>query len=118
MRTVLSNSAREGLELISRLSPPASRPLGIRVDEIGKEGGTMSDQADSLRQLVRAQRQWREFTLQEQPAVVSRPRFPDASMLECGNDNDDRPQIRGNGIGVVMARVARWAFGRAGVRAD
>jgi len=88
------------------------------VDEIGKEGGTMSDQADSLRQLVRAQRQWREFTLQEQPAVVSRPRFPDASMLECGNDNDDRPQIRGNGIGVVMARVARWALGRAGVRAD
>ena len=76
----------------------------------------MSDQADSLRQLVRAQRQWREFTLQEQPVVVSRPRFPDASMLECGNDNDDRPPIRGNGIGVVMARVARWAFGRAGVR--
>ena len=79
----------------------------------------MSDQADSLRQLVRAQRQWREFTLREQPVVVSRPRFPDASMLECGHDNDDdRPQIRGNGIGVVMARVARWAFGRAGVRAD
>jgi hypothetical protein len=94
------------------------------VDEIGKEGGTMSDQADSLRQLVRAQRQWREFTLQEQPVVVSRPRFPDASMLECGNDNDndndndDRPQVRGTGISVVMARVARWAFGRAGVRAD
>ncbi|MGA7498980.1 MAG: hypothetical protein WBX00_19805 [Isosphaeraceae bacterium] len=122
MRTVLSNSAREGLELISRLSPPASRPLGIRVDEIGKKGGTMSDQADSLRQLVRAQRQWREFTLREQPVVVSRPRFPEASLLECGNDNDndndDRPQTRGNGIGVVMARVARWAFGRAGVRAD
>lgn len=79
----------------------------------------MSDQADSLRQLVRAQRQWREFTLQEQPVVVSRPRFPDASGLEYGNDNDDdRPQIRSNGIGVVMARVARWAFGRAGLRAD
>jgi len=49
--------------------------------------------------------------------VVSRPRFPDASMLERGND-DDRPRIRGNGIGVFMARAARWAFARAGVRAE
>jgi len=77
----------------------------------------MSDQADSLRQLVRAQRQWRELTLQKQPVVVSRPRFPDASMLERGND-DDRPRIRGNGIGVFMARAARWACARAGVRAQ
>jgi len=76
----------------------------------------MSDQADSLRQLVRAQRQWREFTLREQPVVVSRPRFPDASTLERGND--DWPRIRGIGIGVFMARAARWAFARAGVRAE
>jgi len=74
----------------------------------------MPDQADSLRQLVRAQRQWREFTPQQQPVVVSRPRFPDASVLERGNDNTRR---RVRGIGVFMARAARWAFARAGVRA-
>jgi hypothetical protein len=77
----------------------------------------MSDQADSLRQLVRAQRQWREFTLREQPVVDSRPRFPDASMPERGND-DDRPRIHGKGISVFMARAARWAFARAGVRGE
>jgi len=77
----------------------------------------MSDQADSLRQLVRAQRQWREYTLREQPVVVSRPRFPDVSMLERGNDAD-RPRLRGNGIAVFMARAARWAFALAGVRAE
>jgi len=33
----------------------------------------MSDQADSLRQLVRAQRQWREYILREQPVVVTSP---------------------------------------------
>ena len=39
LRPVLSNSARDGRGLIFRLSPPALRPLGSRVDEIGKKGG-------------------------------------------------------------------------------
>ncbi len=77
----------------------------------------MSDQADSLRQLVRAQRQWREHTPREPPVVVSRPRFPDASLVELGTDTD-RPRPRGIGIGVFMARAARWAFARTGVRAE
>ena len=79
----------------------------------------MSDQADSLRQLVRAQHQWREFTPQKQPVVVSRPRFPDAFLAERGTDTD-RPRLRGIGIGigVFMARAARWAFARTGVRVD
>ncbi len=67
----------------------------------------MSDQADSLRQLVRAQRQWREYALREQPVAVSRPRFPEPSRRD-----------RGNGIGVLMARAARWAFARGGGRAE
>ncbi len=79
----------------------------------------MSDQADSLRQLVRAQRQWREHTPPEPPVVVSRPRFPDASLVELGTDTD-QPRLRGIGIGVgvFMARAARWAFARTGVRAQ
>jgi hypothetical protein len=77
----------------------------------------MSDQADSLRQLVRAQRQWREFTPQKHPVVDSRPPFPDDSTRERGSD-DDRPRIRGIGLGVFMARAARWAFARAGVRGE
>ena len=74
----------------------------------------MCDQADSLRQLVRAQRQWREITRQEQRVVVSRPDFPDASLPPRGTDR----RIRGHGIGVFMTRAARWAFARAGVRAQ
>ena len=75
----------------------------------------MSDQADSLRQLVRAQRQWREHTPREPPLVVSKPRFPYAFLRERGTDTD-RPRLRG--IGVFMARAARWAFARTGVRVD
>jgi hypothetical protein len=77
----------------------------------------MSDQADSLRQLVSAQCQWREHALRDQRADVSSPRLPDASMPTRGNQ-DDRPRIRGNGIGVFMARAARWAFARSGVHAE
>jgi hypothetical protein len=79
----------------------------------------MSDQADSLRQLVRAQRLWREHTPREPPVVVSRPRFPDAFLVERGTDTD-RPRLRGIGIGigVFMARAARWAFARAGGGAE
>lgn len=77
----------------------------------------MSDQADNLRQLVRAQRQWRELALQEQSATVSRPRFPDAFPLEQDKVTEGRPRTRGKGIGVFVARAARWAFGRATARA-
>lgn len=77
----------------------------------------MSDQADSLRQLVRAQCQWRELALRDRRAVVSSPRLPDASKPTPG-DHDDRPRIRPNGIGVFMVRAARWAFARSGVRAE
>jgi len=77
----------------------------------------MSDQADSLRQLVRAQRQWREYALREQPVAVSRPRFPEPSRRDRGS-GADRPRRRGNGIGVLMARAARWAFARSGGRAE
>jgi hypothetical protein len=77
----------------------------------------MFDQADSLRRLVMAHRQWRELTLRDQPAAVSRPRLPEASQPARGRD-EDRSLDRGAGIGVFMARAARWAFTRAGVRAD
>ncbi len=77
----------------------------------------MSDQADSLRQLVRAQRQWREYTLQEQPVVVSKPRFPDASKRERGHD-EYRSRLPGCGIALFMARAARWAFARGGAPAE
>jgi hypothetical protein len=77
----------------------------------------MFDQADSLRRLVMAQRQWRELTLRNQPAAVSRPRLSEASLSARGDD-EDRSLVRSTGIGVFMARAARWAFTRAGVRAD
>ncbi len=75
----------------------------------------MSDQADSLRQLVRAQRQWRELALRDEPAMASPQRLRGTFMQACGNNND-RPRIRGRGVGLFLARAARWAFPRAGVR--
>ena len=77
----------------------------------------MSDQADSLRQLVRAQRQWRELALRDQHAMASPQRLPDAFMQACGNNND-QPRICGHGLGLFVARAARWAFARAGVRQE
>ncbi len=97
MRTVASNSAQA----------PGGR------DRV--KGGTVSDQADSLRQLVRAQRQWRELTLRDQRPVDSNPRSLDASQPARCNA-DDRLRIRGNGIGVFMARAAHWALARAWAR--
>jgi hypothetical protein len=82
------------------------------MDGIRQKGGVMSDQADSLRQLVRARREWRELTLEELTTPVSRPRPARASFLDGGEDDEGRPPIGGNRVGVLMVRAARWAFGR------
>ncbi len=73
----------------------------------------MSDQADSLRQLVRAQRQWREIALQEQTLAVSRSSLRDAPAFD--SDNQDRWSRNPRGIGSFLARAAWWALTRAGV---
>ncbi len=73
----------------------------------------MSDQADSLRQLVRAQRLWREIAPREQPTRLSRTGFPVASMLKRGVENGRRLPKCGTGVGCLVVRAARWALGRA-----
>ena len=62
----------------------------------------MSDQADSLRQLVRAQRQWRELTLQKQPAVVSSAEKPYKRKENRHESRDFRV-----GLTVLLKRIGR-----------
>ncbi len=72
----------------------------------------MSDQADNLRQLVRAQRLWREIALAEQPVDASRTSFPNRPRHDCGIGVNRRFEQRGWGIGLLLVRAARRAFGR------
>jgi hypothetical protein len=82
----------------------------------GETGNSMPDQADGLRRLVRAQRQWVELTPRNRRAAVSRPLLQDPSTP--ARDDNVQLRTRGAGIGVFMARAARWAFARAGVSAN
>ena len=76
----------------------------------------MSDQADSLRQLVRAQRQWREIASQEQTVAASRSSLRDPPTFDGGNQ-DCRSRTR-RGIGRFVARAAWWALTRAGMTVE
>ncbi len=76
----------------------------------------MSDQADSLRQLVRAQRQWRELALQEQSAALASGPFAKSAMPQLRTAGHDRPSGPGHAVGQFVGRAVRWAVGRRGVR--
>ena len=74
----------------------------------------MSDQADNLRQLVRAQREWRELTLEDPPAPVARQSRPvgHVALAECrrtrtGVGDRCRAVVDCHGPG------RRWVFGRS-----
>ena len=72
----------------------------------------MSDQADNLRQLVRAQRVWRELTLEDPPAPVPRHSARWDALLSGGKSERDRPGERFGGVVIFAVRAARWVLGR------
>ena len=73
----------------------------------------MSDQADNLRQLVRAKRVWRELTLEDPPAPVERHSATWDNLLSGGMRERARPGTRAGGAVVFAVRAARWVFGRS-----
>ena len=115
MKTRMPNSVRGADRRPSggRVSLVASDRDTSSGDRLQK-GATMSDQADSLRQLVRAQRQWREIDLQKQAVTVSRSSLRDGASFDCGNQ-DRQSRNRRAGIGGFVARAAWWALTRAGM---
>jgi hypothetical protein len=76
------------------------------------KGGVMSDQADNLRQLVRARREWRETA--EEPPVVSPGTHCSARMsfLAAEAREETRSSLARKGGGLLVALAARWAFAR------
>jgi hypothetical protein len=73
----------------------------------------MSDQADNLRQLVRAQRVWRELTLQDSPTPVVRPSAPWDTLHSAEKDRrEDQTGERFRGVLKFVGRVIAWVFDR------
>jgi hypothetical protein len=74
----------------------------------------MSDQADNLRQLVRARRQWREIGLEVLSSPARQPR-PRRALLIAG-DKSSKSDGRADGklTGQFLTLAARWAWGRIG----
>ncbi len=65
----------------------------------------MSDQANNLRQLVRAHRQWRE--LLGQP--VLEPMAQEGPATDDEGRGEDRTETSGAGFAVFVARTRDWA---------
>jgi hypothetical protein len=77
---------------------------------IRQEEGVMSDQADNLRQLVRARREWREAA---DPLDTPRS-VPGPSLAAEGQVRREiRPKPPRKGGGLLLALAARWALARA-----
>jgi hypothetical protein len=72
----------------------------------------MSDQADNLRQLVRARREWRESALEELPPPVNEPRSARSLFLIRRECEDPRRRAGAKRDGLLVTLVARWALGR------
>lgn len=76
----------------------------------------MPDQADNLRQLVRAHRAWRETVLEDSPAPLAGRRWGQDWLRLADPRGDARPWGRREGWGRarLLAIVARWVLGRVG----
>ena len=76
----------------------------------------MSDQADHLRQLVRAHRAWRELAMEEPSATIaagcSKPTQPMAPGT--GRKGWTPGLDLSLGLGLRAAQVARWALSHVG----
>ena len=72
----------------------------------------MSDQADNLRQLVKARREWREPTVEPalQPAGILRAARESFLVAEEQAKTRARPARRSGGL--LMALAVRWAVAR------
>ena len=93
-------------------SYPEAGP-GAESTDPGSGGGAMSDQADNLRQLVRAQRLWRELLREDPPAPVAGPvsgchARPSGGMWEGARTGDCF-----GGVVVFAVRALRRVFCRA-----
>jgi hypothetical protein len=73
----------------------------------------MADQADNLRQLVRARREWRQLVVEERSAPVSSQRFMWARLLASAKkEKAGRPSFGAQNVSFWVAQAARWALGR------
>jgi hypothetical protein len=72
----------------------------------------MSDQADNLRQLVKARREWREPAVEPalRPAGIPRAARESSFVAEEQAKTRARPAWRGGGL--LMALAVRWAVVR------
>jgi hypothetical protein len=71
----------------------------------------MSDQADNLRQLVRARREWREAAAEPPVTPRSTPGPLLSAVGQARREVLPKPARRGGGLLVTLA--ARWALARA-----
>jgi hypothetical protein len=73
----------------------------------------MADQADNLRQLVRARREWRQLVVEGQSASAAGPRSTWTRPLGAGvGEKASRPPAGARKVGVWVVQAARWALGR------
>ena len=74
----------------------------------------MSDQADNLRQLVRARRAWGELALEELPPPVTVPRSGGSPLLADGASAAAHPRAGTKRACLLVSLAARWALDRIG----
>ncbi len=76
----------------------------------------MSDQADNLRRLVQARREWRELAREDSQALAHRPRTDRAPLLDpaCGRRRELLRKSERVLTGLLPALVAIWTRSRAG----
>jgi hypothetical protein len=81
------------------------------------EGGIeMSDQADKLRQLVKARREWRElaFDLDDPPSRDRAPRLAQSSLPVNPDFDVAGTGVRGKSVRLLRILAARLALSRNG----
>ncbi len=74
----------------------------------------MSDQADHLRQLVRAHRAWRELARDERCAAAAVSCSKPTRLILRGQARGSGPSTRDLSLWFWAARAARWALGHMG----
>jgi hypothetical protein len=72
----------------------------------------MSDQADNLRQLVRARREWRETEAGRAAGAAATLRSARESSLAAEGRGETRFGLARKGGGLLMTLAARWALAR------
>jgi hypothetical protein len=71
----------------------------------------MPDQADNLRHLVSAHREWREFSLKDSAAKVAKHSVTWDTSLSGGKVKRDRTGEQFQAMACFAGRVACWVLG-------